>query len=153
MGVIYKANSKIKFPTYVLWNLYGWATLHLAGGNLSYQGTRFYDIIILPLVGEPYNILKYDQLVHIYGFFVATLTIYYVLKPLLKSNHGSRVALSVVVVMAGLGLGALNEIVEFAATVIMPNTGVGSYINNALDLVTDFIGAIIAFIYLQYKEC
>ena len=129
-----------------------WATIHLAGGNLSYQGTRLYDFIILPLIGEPYNVLKYDQLAHIYGFFVATLTIYYVLKPLLKTNHGSRVALSIVVVMAGLGLGALNEIVEFSATILMPQTGVGGYINNAIDLVTDLIGAVLAFIYLQYRE-
>ena len=54
--------------------------------------------------------------------------------------------------MAGLGLGAVNEIVEFTATVITPNTGVGGYVNNALDLVTDLLGAVIAIIYLRKRE-
>lgn len=150
--IVYKAHKKLHFPVFVLWNLLIWTILHLAGGNLSYAGTRLYDLILIPLVGAPYHILRYDQAVHIYGFFAATLAIYYVLKPLLKRNHKSRIALSVVVVMAGLGLGALNEIVEFITTVVVPSTGVGGYINNALDLVTDLLGAIIAFVYLQWRE-
>jgi len=152
MFIIYKSNKTVKYPMYVLWNLYVWALLHLAGGNLSVAGSRLYDFIIFNIVGEPYNILKYDQAVHTYGFFVATLAIYYVLKPLLKPKHNHWTALAIVVVMAGLGLGALNEIIEFMATVITPSTGVGGYINNALDLVTDLIGAVIAWIYLKSKE-
>tara|TARA_Y100000310_G_scaffold225672_1_gene227720 strand:+ start:16447 stop:17025 length:579 start_codon:yes stop_codon:yes gene_type:complete len=140
--VVYKAHKKVKFPLYVLWHLFIWATLHLAGGNIYIKGIKLYEYMIFNIIGDPYNILKYDQAVHIYGFFVATLAIYYVLKPLLQKNHNRWTALTIVVVMAGLG--AVNEIVEFIATVITPSTGVGGYINNALDLVTDLIGAIIA---------
>lgn len=46
--------------------------------------------------------------------------------------------------MAGLGVGALNEIIEFFATVVVPETGVGGYENTALDLVADLIGALSA---------
>ena len=153
MGLILKAHKKVKFPMYVLWNLYLWATLHLAGGNLYIQETKLYDYIFYPFIGEPFNILKYDQVIHAYGFFVATLAIYYSIKPLLKRNHNGWIALGVVVVMAGLGLGALNEIIEFTTTIITPDNGVGGYINNALDLVTDLIGALLAFIFIKYREC
>jgi len=53
---------------------------------------------------------------------------------------------------AGLGLGALNEIVEFIITVVVQSTGVGSYVNNALDLVFNFVGALIAFWYVRKRE-
>ena len=61
-------------------------------------------------------------------------------------------ALSIVVVMAGLGVGGLNEIIEFIATVIMPETGVGGYVNTSLDLVADLIGALIALIYIRLQK-
>ena len=67
-----------------------------------------------------------------------------------RPNLTGWTALSVVVVMAGLGVGALNEIVEFAATVVMPETGVGGYINTSLDLVADLIGALAALIYIRH---
>lgn len=150
--IIYRAHQRVHFPLYVLWNLLVWAILHLAGGNLKIMGTRLYDLIIYPLIGEPYSILKYDQVIHAYGFFVATLAMYYTIKPLLQPKHQRWTALGVVVVMAGLGLGALNEIVEFIITVVVQSTGVGSYINNALDLVFNFLGALIAFVYLKRRE-
>ena len=38
------------------------------------------------------------------------------------------------------------------ATVIIPETGVGAYVNNSLDLVSNLVGAIGAMIYLIIKE-
>jgi hypothetical protein len=54
--------------------------------------------------------------------------------------------------MAGLGAGALNEIIEFAATVIFPDTGVGGYVNNSLDLVFNLLGAVVAMAVIKLKE-
>jgi putative membrane protein len=108
--------------------------------------------MLLPIVGDPYHIFKYDQFVHIVGFGTATLAMYYLLKPLLREDLKKWTALSIVVVMAGLGVGALNEIVEFAATVLVPETGVGGYINTSLDLVADLIGAIIALFYIRWQK-
>ena len=54
--------------------------------------------------------------------------------------------------MAGLGVGAFNEIIEFFATVIIPETGVGGYENTSLDLISNLIGAIIAMSYIKIKE-
>ena len=45
---------------------------------------------------------------------------------------------------AGLGFGALNEVVEFVATLLIPETNVGGYRNTGWDLVANLIGATIA---------
>ena len=97
-------------------------------------------------------IFRYDQLVHIVGFGVATLVMHLLLKPHLRPGPTRWTALSIVIVMAGLGVGALNEIVEFAAVVLVPETGVGGYINTSLDLVADLIGALLALLYIRVRE-
>ena len=150
--VVYFANNKINYPKYVLWWLLVWAVMHMSGGGLYVGDKKLYELMIFGIVGDPYNIFKYDQLVHIVGFFAATLAFYYTLKPLLKDNIKKWVALSIILVMAGLGAGALNEIVEFTATVLVPETGVGGYENTLLDLVADLIGAILAAVYIVGKE-
>jgi hypothetical protein len=50
---------------------------------------------------------------------------------------------------AACGFGALNEIVEFIATMLTV-TNVGGYINTALDLVSNMVGSVItaAIIYI-----
>lgn len=140
--VLLKSNKYVEYPDKVLWLLLVWAILHMLGG-VEAGGSVIYTHMIFPIVGEPYNILKYDQVVHAFGFFVATLAIYYVLKPHLKEKFG-WVGVGVVLVMAGLGLGALNEIIEFLMTVFLPDTNVGGYENTALDLVFNLIGALLA---------
>jgi len=123
----------------------------MLGGVVMTNGKVIYTFMIYPIVGEPYNILKYDQIIHAFGFFVGTLVMYYVLKKYLTRPFG-WLAVGIVVAMAGLGLGALNEIVEFMMTVLLPNTNVGGYENTALDLISNFIGAILAVFYLKRRE-
>jgi len=123
----------------------------MLGGSVRIGGDILYKFILIN-ISQSYEIFKYDQFVHIVGFGVATLLMYVLIKPLLKNNLNKFAALSIVVVMAGLGVGALNEIVEFTATVFAPETGVGGYVNTSLDLVADLIGAVIALIYLRIKK-
>ena len=146
------SNRKVNYSNGVLWGLTAWAILHMAGGGLYIGEKKFYELILIPVVGDPYHILKYDQAVHFIGFWVATIVMWQVLRPHLKTGKPEKFAIALVVVMAGLGLGALNEIVEFAATVIVPDTGVGGYTNTALDLVFDFLGCIGAAVYLKTKK-
>jgi len=150
--VILMTNSVIEYPNNILWGLTIWALMHMSGGGIIIDGKRLYEIILIPIVDSPYYIFKYDQLVHIFGFGIATLVMYYLLKPLLKEGLRKWVSLSIIVVMAGLGVGSLNEIIEFIATVISPSTGVGGYENTALDMVSDLIGAVIAMVYIYNKE-
>ena len=149
--LILYTNKKINYPNSILWGLTAWSLLHMSGGGIYINGRKLYALMIYPIVGEPYNIFKFDQFVHIVGFFVATLVVYHLIKPKLVKDH-KWVALSIVVVMAGFGLGALNEVVEFIATVITPETGVGGYENTALDLVSNLIGAVLAMGYIYNKE-
>ncbi|PIS04736.1 MAG: hypothetical protein COT81_04945 [Candidatus Buchananbacteria bacterium CG10_big_fil_rev_8_21_14_0_10_42_9] len=149
--VILAANKKIAFPNAVLWALTAWGLMHMSGGAFYPGGTLLYKIILIP-ISEEYGIFRFDQFVHVVGFGAATLAMYYLLKPLLRSNLTKWTALSIVVVMAGLGVGALNEIIEFIAVVIVPETGVGGYNNTSLDLVADLIGALIAIAYIQIVE-
>ena len=144
--------NKVNYPTIVLWGLTAWSLLHMSGGGIYIGGKKIYELMIWSIVGNPYYIFRYDQFVHIVGFAVATLVIYYILKPILRIDLKKWTALSIVVIMAGLGVGALNEIIEFMATVIVPETGVGGYINTSLDLVADLIGAIGAMIYIKINN-
>tara|TARA_Y100000310_G_scaffold339842_1_gene433781 strand:+ start:5302 stop:5892 length:591 start_codon:yes stop_codon:yes gene_type:complete len=149
--LILYTNKKINYPNGVLWGLTAWSLLHMSGGGIFIGGKRLYELMIFPIVGDPYNIFKFDQFVHIVGFWVATLVVYHLIKPKLIQDH-KWVSLSIVVVMAGFGLGALNEVVEFMATVITPETGVGGYENTALDLVSNLIAAMGAMVYIYFKE-
>ncbi|MFA5424678.1 MAG: DUF2238 domain-containing protein [Phycisphaerae bacterium] len=141
--VLVLTNSKVYYPNGLLWALTVWALLHLSGGALYLNGERLYDIILIPL-SDKLPIFRYDQLVHIFGFGAATALMFYVLKPLLRPGIERFTALTIVITAAGLGIGALNEIVEFITSVIVPESGVGGYLNTSLDLVADLIGAILA---------
>lgn len=151
LALILATNRKVEYPNGVLWGLTLWALLHMAGGSFSFGGTRLYEIVLLPL-SETYPVLRYDQFVHIVGFAVATLVMYHLLRPLLKAERRRWTALSIVVVMAGLGVGALNEIVEFLATVLLPETGVGGYVNTSLDLVADLLGAVLGLVVIRIRN-
>lgn len=148
--LIVASNRKLDYPNDILWGLTVWATMHLSGGGVYIGETKLYGLMLFTL-SEAYGILRYDQLVHAFGFAVATLVMYHLVAHQLKEGPRGWISLSIVVVMAGLGAGALNEIVEFTATVIMPNTGVGGYVNNALDLVFDLIGAVAAMVFIRVR--
>lgn len=43
-----------------------------------------------------------------------------------------------------MGFGAANEVIEFLATIILPETNVGGYENTGWDLVANFVGSLLA---------
>jgi hypothetical protein len=145
------SNNKIFYPNGVLWAMAIWAFLHLAGGAISINGIRLYDIILIPL-SKNYPVLRYDQFVHIIGFGAATTVMFYLLKPMLKNYAEHPAALFIIIVSAGLGIGAFNEIVEFIISALVPQSGVGGYLNTSLDLVSDIIGSIAAYVVIRLAE-
>ncbi len=148
-GLILATWSRAQFNTLILWGLSLWGLLHMAGGGIKVGGGVLYNLHLVPLIGQgEYFILKYDQVVHMFGFAVATLVVYHLLRFYLNSNN--KKLLYPVIVLAGVGLGALNEIVEFIAVVAFPNTNVGGYYNTALDLVFNTLGAITAVIFAHF---
>ncbi|MCA1692515.1 MAG: DUF2238 domain-containing protein [Acidimicrobiales bacterium] len=122
----------------VLWGLSVWGFGHLAGGIIPLDGDRtLYNAVVVV------ELLHFDRLVHAFGFGFATLACGKVLRSWLPEGR-ITLGMAVLVVLAGLGVGAANEIVEFAATLILPETNVGGYVNTGWDLVFDTLGAMVA---------
>jgi len=141
-----------QFDSIILWGLSIWGILHMAGGGVLVGGEVLYKLHLIPIIGSgDLFILKYDQLVHFYGFGVATLVVYHLLRPYLNEHTNWKVVYPILVV-AGTGLGVLNEIVEFIAVLLVPNTGVGGYENTVLDLVFNTLGAIAATFIIHFRK-
>ena len=133
-----------RLPVWLLSLLSLWGFLHMAGGGIKIGDHVLYSQILFPLIntGE-WGIIKYDQMVHAFGFGVTAIVFYY----LVGRKTGNMIPplwLGLLAVSVSMGMGALNEIIEFIATTIVPSTGVGGYANTSLDLVANLIGASIA---------
>lgn len=122
-----------------LWGLSVWGLGHLAGGVVPIGGDRTLYNAVLGV-----ELLHVDRLVHAFGFGFATLACGKVLRHWLPGRQITTSGQAVLVVLAGLGVGALNEIVEFAATLLLPHTNVGGYVNTGWDLVFDLSGGAVA---------
>lgn len=141
VALLHKGDQHFDFGSKVLWGFNIWIILHILGGLLPVGDSVLYSFVLIDLVGEPYSILKYDQLVHFYCYFIAALLIWKVVSSL---NSNSVITASLITILAASGIGGLNEIIEFLATVFIPDTNVGGYENTAIDIVSNFLGACIA---------
>ncbi len=142
--LLLKKQSSFNLPKDTLWGLSIWGLLHMMGGNIPVNDSVLYNLWLIP------DLLKYDQFVHLFGFAVATLLGFDLLKPMLGAINRQR--LFFLLVMIGLGLGATNEIIEFVAVLTIPETNVGGYYNTSWDLVFDLYGAILACFYIAKKR-
>ena len=149
--MIFWTLPKSKFDSTVLWGLSVWGFLHMAGGGVHVGGGVLYDLVLIPLVSRgELVILRFDQVVHCFGFGVTTLVGFHLLKPHLTEKANWKVVYFILIGF-GMGMGALNEIVEFIATLTVPHTDVGGYVNTALDLVFNCLGSLIAVLLIHYK--
>jgi uncharacterized membrane protein YjdF len=122
--------------------------LHIAGGNIHIAGTRLYDIWLIT------GIFKYDNLVHAFGIAIATLVAYNILLPKMENSTKYRpFAFSLMLVLIAMGIGALNEVVEFFAVIFLGAAkGVGDYFNNTVDLVYNLLGSTLVSVFLYYHH-
>jgi uncharacterized membrane protein YjdF len=144
--------NQTRFSPAMLWALSFWGFLHMAGGSIQVDGGVLYGLVVYPIIlhGD-FAILKYDQLVHFYGFAMATVAMFYLLKPIIL-DQASEGRIMLLTFLAGMGLGAMNELVEFMAVVAVPNTNVGGYFNTGLDLVANMLGALTAVVLLSVRD-
>lgn len=150
---------RIGLSTALLWALAIWGGIHMAGGLVPVPESWpingdvrvLYSWWIIPArdgSGLPKldGWLKYDQLVHIYGFGVTTWLCWAAWRGV-TAQQGSKLratpGVGVLIAAAGCGFGPLNEIVEFIATLIA-ETNVGGYVNTGYDLIANTIGALLA---------
>lgn len=156
-GVIWTVHRAIDIPLSLLWCLSVWGALHLAGGLMPIPETwpRSGDTAVL------YNLwlwpgwLKYDQLVHAYGFGITTWLCWRGLSvALMLQGITPRPTLGLLTLAAAAstGFGALNEVIEFIVTVFVPENNVGGYVNTALDLCFNLLGALIAALLIRFRS-
>ncbi len=141
VALLHKGDQHFTFSPKVLWGFNIWIILHILGGLLPVGDGVLYSLVLIDFIGEPYSILKYDQLVHFYCYFIAALIIWKIVSSL---DQNSFVTASIITVLAASGVGGINEIIEFLATVFIPSTNVGGYENTAIDITCNFLGACAA---------
>ncbi len=143
---------KTKFSLYILWGLSIWGLLHMAGGGVIINNNVLYALKVAHLfdVGDTY-ILKFDQVVHFFGFAVTTFVANHLLKPHLNKKANKKLIYSLLVLI-GMGAGALNEVIEFMTVIFLERTGVGGYYNNVLDLVFNTLGSLFAILVIHINR-
>lgn len=145
VALVCRMEVKVGLGALTLWGLSIWGAGHLAGGVVPLDGDRVLYNAVLGI-----ELVHFDRLVHAFGFGFATLACGTVLRRWLPDGRIGLGA-AVLIVLAGLGVGALNEIVEFFATLVLPDTNVGGYVNTGWDLVFDLAGAIVATVWLARR--
>lgn len=158
IGVVLLLHRRIGLSVSLLWALAIWGAMHMAGGLVPVPESWpihgdirvLYSWWVIPgRVDASGGWLKYDQITHAYGFGVTTWLCWQGLRGALRGyrREGAPLrpsfGLLVLVAAAGAGFGALNEIVEFVATMITI-TNVGGYENTGWDLIYNALGASVA---------
>lgn len=138
---------RVKFSYLLLGMLSVWGLLHMMGGGVHLSdGTVLYRWVPIEVynahdVNGEFVILKFDQILHFYIYFVVSFVIAHLLRryvvKTMKTSH-----LAFFVILASMGASVINELIEFGAVVFMGKTGVGGYFNTALDLLFNTLGAI-----------
>ena len=153
LGVVGWFHWRVGLTTAALWGLSAWGFLHMAGGLVPIPDSWpaageirvLYSWWLIP------DRLKYDQVIHAYGFGVTTWVCWQGLQAALRA-HGTirpNFGLLVLCAAAGMGFGALNEVIEFVATLTVPETNVGGYVNTGWDLVSNLIGCVTAAVLIK----
>ncbi|PIN89014.1 DUF2238 domain-containing protein, partial [Candidatus Pacearchaeota archaeon CG10_big_fil_rev_8_21_14_0_10_34_76] len=145
--------KKTRFDYLILWMLSVWGLFHMLGGSIMVGGEVLYRYHVLNIfqgVDAEFFILKFDQVLHFYIYFVMSFVMFHLINLAGKGKMNSK-AISFFAILASSGVGALNEIVEFGAVVFLGQTGVGGYYNTALDLVFNFVGAFVGGILAVFR--
>lgn len=132
------------FSAFIWWGLTAWTMGHLSGGYFLIGPNRLYETLLIPLVGAPYFVVQYDQPIHIFGSVIVTMLLVEILQRRVPAEIWSDRSFLLTVALAGLGIGACYEIMEFFVTVVTPHNLVGGYQNNLIDIICDAIGSFIA---------
>ncbi|MEM1211420.1 MAG: hypothetical protein AAGI68_03895 [Planctomycetota bacterium] len=165
-GLVAYAHWRVCFSAGVLWALTGWGVLHMAGGLVAVPESWpingdvrvLYSWWIIPIgdgsggagVGQG-GWLKYDHLVHAYGFGVSAWACWQGLCAAVGRRLCATCGRLMLVGLAAMGLGALNELVEFVATMLGPSN-VGGYVNTGWDLAANGLGVGVALVVLGVTQ-
>lgn len=145
-GFVATVHGRVGFSRAVLWALGVWGLLHMAGGIVQLDDGRvLYNAALVPWP------LQYDRLVHAFGFGTATIACWQALREKLAPVVPQTAGLALLVGLMGMGVGAVNEGIEFAATLVLEETNVGGFENTGWDLIFNTLGCTVAagWVYLR----
>ena len=128
---------RVRFSPVVLWGLALWGLAHMIGGLVEAGGVIVYQ---WPAGGGEF---RFDKIVHFFGFGFATLASYEVLRRTVAPQAPRR-AVAVAAAFVGLGVGGLNETIEFIITLLPGESNVGGFSNTGWDLVANLLGVAVA---------
>jgi len=144
-------DRRVHFSPPVLVALALWGLAHMCGGVVPIETESGPGVLYAwrPIDSLP----RYDQVIHAFGFFSATLACAECVASAVSAGKPLRVSagLALGLALMGMGLGAVNEIIEFIATLVLPKTGVGGYTNTGWDLVSNAVGALSAAALLRLR--
>ena len=139
----------------LLWGFSFWGVLHMVGGlapipdhwHTPDTSGVLYNWRIIP------GYLKYDQFVHGFGVGLVTWLYWEALVVRVRGHDGNTIRPTLgmlsICATAGMGFGALNEVIEFFAVLILPKTNVGDYENTGWDLFANLVGAIVTALIIR----
>lgn len=125
-----------QFSLVALVGLALWGIGHLAGGIVELDGDRILYNALLP------GRIHFDNVVHFIGFGAAGLAAWEAL--LRRSSTLSPWATWFSVWFLAMGVGALNEVIEFGITHVQTETQIGGFQNTGRDLVANMLGGAVA---------
>lgn len=159
IAAIAVVNARVHLSRTVVWCLSLWGLAHMAGGLVPVPESWpihgkvrvLYSLWIIP------ERLKYDQVVHAWGFGVTTFVCWQGLRAIVRAQRpdgqvSPTPGILTLCAAAAMGFGALNEVVEFAATLVVEETNVGDYVNTGWDLVSNAVGAAAAAAWIWLRE-
>lgn len=159
MGVVFVIlgyiHHYVRLNNVTIWALSGWCVIHMAGGLIPVPATWPIegDIQVLYSWWLIPDYLKYDNIVHAYGFGVTTWVCWQGLAVGFKRAGATlqpTFGMLLLCWAAGMGLGSLNEIIEFPPTMMLAEIDLGGYVNTSLDLVSNMLGSLVAVIAIWY---
>lgn len=151
ISIVAYLHREVRYTATALWLLAIWGLLHMIGGTIPINPSLaapdaspvLYSLRIHP------DLPRYDQITHAFGFFSATVACWESAQVLIKAQRGLH--LSITAMLMGMGLGAINEVLEFFAT-LFTETNVGGYTNTGWDLVSNTVGTVIAGIWCLFRR-
>jgi hypothetical protein len=136
-AVVTRIHVRVGLSTTTLWGLVAFALGHLAGGMVPVGDGVLYQLWLVD------GVLRYDNLQHAVGFGFVGRAIWETLQDRLAPSERDRPSIAMwIVVLAAAAAGAVNEIVEYLLTVVLPEHQVGGYDNTARDLIANLVGGL-----------
>ena len=145
-------HKKYQFSNLTLIGLSVWGIAHMFGGSTLFGDANVYSRIIFNLftTGDT-TLISYDHILHFYFYLVITSVVYQIARKYFSPVADWKI-IAIFIFLVSMGIGSVNEIIEFSAVLFLAETGVGGYYNVAWDIVFNAVGALVAIIYISWMR-